>query len=97
MAQVQAKWRGPYIGSYPATTPWGGKYDYNYWFVGADRYTDLNTGNICHVPPGIYIVVQGDYNDSSRIPQNDEQMLLDQKHDNDGCLDGESEMLLKGL
>ncbi len=97
IVKVQSKWRGPYIAKYPQTTPWGGKYDYNYWPAGAGRYIDQNTGNICQVLPGIYMGVQGDYTDGNMIPQNAEKILLDQKHDNDNCLNGESEMLLMGL
>lgn len=97
IAQVQAKWRGPYIASYPNTTPWGGKYDYNYWPAGADRYIDQNTGILCHVPPGIYVGIQGDYTDNYMIPSDAEKQMLNLKVDNDGCLDGESEMMLSGL
>ena len=89
ITQVQNKWRGPYIGSWPST-PWGGKYDYNYWPAGASRYG-------CTIPAGIYIGVQGDYNDNNMIPADAEQQLLNQKLDSDGCLDGESQMILYGL
>jgi len=35
---VQVKWNGPYLNVWPQFTPWGGKYDYNYWGSGATRY-----------------------------------------------------------
>jgi prepilin-type N-terminal cleavage/methylation domain-containing protein len=47
ISQVQTNWHGPYISEWPGTF-WGGKYDYNYWSVGAERYG-------CILSPGIYI------------------------------------------
>lgn len=92
IAQVQAKWRGPYIGLWPPTTPWGGEYDFNYWPLGSDRYG-------CLVPPGIYIGAQGDYNNLHTIPPEAEQELINKKLDNDGCstLNGESQIWLGSI
>jgi prepilin-type N-terminal cleavage/methylation domain-containing protein len=87
---AQAKWRGPYLRSWPNLTPWNGKYDYNYWDSIYIRYG-------CIVPAGIYIGVQGDYSDNNTIPSYAEQSMLNQKYDSDGCLNGESQMLLMPL
>ena len=84
---VQNKWRGPYLRSWPDLTPWNGKYDYNYWDTVTIRYG-------CSVPAGIYIGVQGDYNNNNTIPSYAEQLMVNQGYDNDKCLNGESEMLL---
>jgi len=84
---VGQKWNGPYISIWPQVTPWGGKYDYNYW----DTITDRSG---CQVPAGIYIGVQGDYNNNHTIPNYAEQVMLDQTYDTDACLNGESQMIL---
>lgn len=84
---VQTKWDGPYLNTWPRFTPWGGKYDYNYWGSGASRYG-------CIVPPGIYAGVQGDYSNNNTIPAAAEQEMLDQEYDFDGCLNGEAQMVL---
>lgn len=84
---AQERWLGPYIREWPKTTPWGGKYDYNYWSVEASRYG-------CTVPPGAYIGVQGDYTDQNKIPQSAEQEFIDKKIDLDGCINGESQLVL---
>lgn len=89
IAKVQANWHGPYISAWSGTF-WGGKYDYNYWPLGANRYG-------CLVPPGIYMGAQGDYTNANTIPQEAEQQLLDKKLDSDGCLNGEAQMLLSPL
>ena len=34
---VAAQWQGPYIKNWPQLTPWGGKYDYNYWAEDVDK------------------------------------------------------------
>lgn len=86
ISQVVSNWKGPYISAWPGTF-WGGKYDYNYWSVGANRYG-------CVVPPGIYMGAQGNYTNTNTIPQEAEQQLIDKKLDSDGCLNGESQMLL---
>ncbi|MBI4086535.1 type II secretion system protein [Candidatus Kaiserbacteria bacterium] len=90
VAQAQARWRGPYLSVWPGATPWGGEYDYNYWGTGAGRYG-------CTVPAGMYIGVQGDYSNANTIPAASEQQMLNQGLDSDGCLDGESQMLLLKL
>lgn len=87
VSQVQAKWQGPYIAAWPPYTPWKGKYDYNYWPVGANRYG-------CTISPGVYIGVQGDYTDQNTIPASAEQDMIDKNLDSDNCLNGESQMLL---
>ena len=84
---VAQKWRGPYLISWPMVTPWNGKYDYNYWGSGMIRYG-------CVVPSGIYAGVQGDYSNQNTIPEAAEQELIDGGYDADGCLNGESELIL---
>ena len=81
------RWDGPYIGSWPHSTPWGGKYDYNYWESGAGRYG-------CTVPAGVYIGIQRDYADVNPIPPAGEQAMLDSRIDADGCLNGEAQVIL---
>lgn len=85
--RVNSSWRGPYIAIYPQNTPWKGEYDYNYWPVGADRYG-------CAVLPGIYIGVQGDYSNNNTIPQMAEQTMIDNRYEDELCINGESQMLL---
>jgi len=89
ITQAQANWRGPYMGTWPST-PWGGKYDYNHWAAVTDRYG-------CLVPAGIYVGAQGDYSNANTIPAVSEQSMLDKQLDNDGCLNGESQMVLHRL
>ena len=91
--QINQRWQGPYIVNWPQNTPWNGKYDYNNWPGGANRPEN------CTVPAGIYIGVQGDYSDPAQntIPASAEQLMLDRGLDSDGCLNGESQMLLKKL
>lgn len=84
---VAQKWRGPYLVSWPIVTPWGGKYDYNYWGSPATRYG-------CIVPAGIYAGVQGDYNNRNTIPSSAEQDLINKRYDGDSCLNGESQLIL---
>lgn len=88
--QAQAKWQGPYIIQFPNSTPWNGKYDYNYWSAGAIRYG-------CSVPSGIYFGVQADYADENPLPAEAEQKMIDMGLDHDGCLNGETEMLMMKL
>ncbi len=89
-AIVQARWRGPYMESWPQYTPWGGKYDYNYWPAGATR-------GPCTVPPGIYVGVQGDYTNDNTIPITAEEKMILRGFDAEACLNGESQMLLHSL
>lgn len=84
---AQARWKGPYLSRWPQFTPWQGKYDYNYWEAGATRYG-------CTVPAGIYVGVQRDYDDENPIPTDAEQLMVNQGHDFDGCLNGEAQMIL---
>jgi len=84
---VQANWRGPYLNTWPQFTPWKGKYDYNYWEAGAIRYG-------CVLLPGIYMGVQGDYNNQNIIPAYAEQLMINQRYDIDDCINGESQMIL---
>lgn len=90
ITQVQNNWQGPYVGFWPPNTPWGGEYDFNYWPMTVDRYG-------CIVQPGIYVGAQGDYSNSHTIPAEAEQELLNKKLDNDGCLNGESQILLGNI
>lgn len=87
--RVQNNWQG-YLSAWPQRTPWGGRYDYNYWSV-----ETLRSG--CTVPPGIYVGVQGDYSNQNTVPASAEQLMLDRGIDSDGCLNGESQMLLRKL
>jgi len=84
---VAQKWRGPYLVTWPASTPWGGKYDYNYWRDGQTRYG-------CVVPPGIYAGIQGDYDNNNTVPQSAEQEMTSRGYDADGCVNGEVELIL---
>lgn len=84
---VAAKWKGPYL-EWPNETPWGGKYDYNYW------ETDI-TRNGCLVPAGIYAGAQGDYYGANTIPADAEQLVLSKGFDGDECMNGESQLILK--
>lgn len=84
---VAQNWNGPYLEEWPVTTPWGGKYDYNYWGSDASRYG-------CTVSAGIYAGVQGDYDNNNTIPQAAEQELIDRGYDGDGCINGESQLIL---
>ena len=87
---IEERWSGPYINIWPQFTPWGGKYDYNYWPAGATRYG-------CTVSPGIYVGVQGDYSNNNIIPNYAEQLMVDQGFDRDGCINGESQIILQAL
>lgn len=84
---AQQRWDGPYLRSWPGPTPWGGTYDYNYWPTGSTRYG-------CTIPPGVYIGVQRDYADVKPISAQAEQLMLDQRIDGDGCLNGEAQIML---
>ncbi len=84
---VDVYWSGPYIPSWPRFTPWRGKYDYNYWEEEIIR-------NECVVPPGIYIGVQGDYNNENTIPLSAEEKMIIKGFDYEQCINGESQMLL---
>ena len=90
-AVVQATWDGPYLERWPTMTPWGGKYDWNYWPDGADRYNGV------HLPPGCYVGVQGDYSNNNTIPAPSEQQLINKRFDADGTLDGEAQLLMVSL
>jgi len=83
---VAAKWAGPYM-TWPKSTSWGGRYDYNYWPEDQVRYG-------CSIPKGIYAGAQGDYQNNSTIPPTAEQKLITKGYDADGCIDGESQLLL---
>jgi len=87
---VQAKWKGPYMSAWPKDTPWGGKYDYNHWPVGATRYG-------CNVDPGIYIGVQGDYSNNNIISLRGEEYMIDHSIEGEKCLNGESQIPLLSL
>ncbi len=84
-----SNWRGPYIAKWPANTPWGGTYDYNYWDVGANR-------NGCNVPPGIYLGIES--GSGFTMTPDVEQKLFNEGIDNDGCPNnGEAQLLLLKL
>ncbi|MDO8500145.1 MAG: hypothetical protein Q7S66_05865 [bacterium] len=85
---VQSKWDGPYIPQWPRFTPWGGKYDYNYWGSSAVRYG-------CNISAGVYLGVQGDYDNNNTIPVSAEQEMMKRGFDADNCVNGESQLALR--
>ena len=87
---VQERWNGPYISLWPRFTPWDGKYDYNYWPTGTDR-------GGCSLPAGIYIGVQGDYENNNVIPSSAEDKMIEKKFEFENCKNGESQILLVSL
>ena len=84
---VQQNWAGPYLSQWPETTPWGGKYDYNYW----DTPQDRGCGS---VPFGIYMGVEGDYTGGGLIPQSAETKMAQYGFDADCSTNGEAQMPL---
>lgn len=89
-AIVAQKWKGPYIGTWPNKTYWGGTYDYNFW-------PTINFRDSCLDPAGIYIGIEPSYDGTHAIPSAQEQALLDKHIDSDGCLNAEAQMLLISL
>jgi type II secretory pathway pseudopilin PulG len=85
--QVLARWHGPYLASWPQSTPWGGKYDWNPWVTPFDR-------NGCIVAANTYISIEGDYNNANVVPPRLEQRAIDRGLDTDRCINGEIEMLV---
>ena len=79
---VAKRWQGPYLSTWPTSTPWGGKYDYNNWPDGALRYG-------FSIPPGIYAGVQRNYADTNGVSQVGEDCLLRQGLDYDRNRNGE--------
>jgi prepilin-type N-terminal cleavage/methylation domain-containing protein len=77
---------GPYISQWPASTPWGGAYDYNYWDT-------VTVRNGCNVPAGIYLGIESGA--GFTLDPSVEQELYNEGLDNDGCPNnGEVQMLL---
>lgn len=89
-AIIQERWQGPYIEKWSSFTPFMGKYDYNYWPTGTNRYG-------VEIPAGCYLGINSDYADKNAIPPAAEQVLVDKGFDVDGHINGESQLLLKGL
>jgi len=87
---LQVRWSGPYMQTWPRFTPWKGKYDYNYWGSGANRYG-------CVLPAGVYVGVQGDYNNEHTIPESVEEEMVEKGFDAEQCINGESQMILWSL
>ena len=86
LTQVKNHKGGPYIASWPLTTPWGGTYDYNYWDVVTNR-------NGCNVPAGIYLGIESGA--GFTLDPSVEQSLYNEGIDNDGCPNnGEAQLLL---
>lgn len=86
ITQNLSKWRGPYIASWPISTPWGGTYDYNYWDTTTSR-------NGCNVPAGIYLGIESGSGFS--LDAATERQLYNAGIDNDGCPNnGEAQLLL---
>ena len=87
---VADHWAGPYM-IWPKETQWEGRYDYNYWATAQNR-----PGSCPDVPKGIYAGAQGYYGDTSgtTVPTSAEQKMINKGFDADGCLNGESQLLL---
>jgi|GEM_PF-1034844 len=87
---VAVSWNGPYV-EWPVRTPWGGLYDYNYW------ESQVTRPQGCAVEAGIYAGAQAYYNDTSgdtSVPPEVEVDLIEIGIDDDGCVNGESQLLL---
>lgn len=89
-AIAEARWSGPYLTTWPRFTPWKGKYDYNYWPEETDR-------SGCILDPGIYVGVQGNYQNKNTIPDSAEDKMIEKRYDSEDCKNGESQMLLYKL
>lgn len=87
---IQLRWKGPYMPVWPRFTPWKGKYDYNYWAVETNR-------SGCTLNPGVYIGVQGDYQNENKISESSEEKMIEKGFDFEQCINGESQMLLAPL
>jgi len=87
-ALITAHWDGPYLERWPASTSWGGKYDWNFWAVPVDRYGVI-------IPAGCYVGVQGDYTNANTIPEDSEQTLIEKGHDAGGSqINGEIQLTI---
>ncbi len=84
---VAERWAGPYLPEWSQSTPWGGKWDYNYW-------PETNPRSGCILPAGVYVGVQGDYSNNHTIPLSAEEKMIDRNFDGEQCINGESQMLL---
>jgi len=85
---VTRNWAGPYLAQWPQQTPWGGKYDYNYW-ADTSRYG-------CPVAAGIYMGVERNYDDvTGTIPASAEQQMVQYGFDINCSANGEAQMPLK--
>lgn len=89
IAQVQSRWRGPYLTKWPQSSPWGGVYDYNYF----PYETEFGTPP-CTVPGGVYIGIQPADLGAGAIPVKDEQFLVQTKSDSDGCVNQSIQLIL---
>ena len=89
---ILQKWNGPYLGNWPQHTPWGGKYDYNYW-------TESSTERFgCGVPPGIYMGVERDYDNIGGVVPPSAEIKMGQAGFDANCPNnGEAQMLLQPL
>ena len=86
---VAERWNGPYL-TWPSSTFWGGKYDYNHWPGGA-----IESG--CLLKKGIYLAIQGDYQNEHRVPRTIEERMIERNIDDDACINTEIQMLLRDL
>lgn len=89
-AIVEARWNGPYLPDWPRFTQWEGKYDYNYWATSKNR-------SGCTVDPGIYIGIQGNYENESMITNRAEELMIEKRFDSEECMNNESQMILHKL
>jgi prepilin-type N-terminal cleavage/methylation domain-containing protein len=88
MDVIITNWKGPYLAQWPQNTPWGGKYDYNYWSL------DTVRANGCPSIAGIYMGVEGNYaNSAGDIPASAEVKMAEHGFDTN-CPNGEAQMLL---
>lgn len=86
---IRNNWKGPYLERWPDRTPWGGKYDWNLWPNGAERYG-------VPIEPGVYVGIQRDWGDRSEtgIPLTAELLMIQEGFDAGGGPNGEVQLLL---
>ncbi|MCA9397321.1 type II secretion system protein [candidate division WWE3 bacterium] len=85
---VDERWLGPYLKVWNTQTPWGGKYDYNFWPDGAVRNGEC-------LAPGVYIGVQGDYDGNNEIPAHAEERMIELGVDEDLKINGEAQLFIQ--
>ncbi len=86
---IAANWNGPYM-RWISSTPWAGKYDYNYFDISQSRFG-------CTVPEGVYIGVQRDYLGGNALLGFIEDKMIEKKYDFEQCVNGESQMRVRPI